>query len=71
MAENKSSLTDILGALETLELTDVNGRITEVVGMLIRAVVPNVKIGEVRPILASSGVTALPKSLFKIAVNQS
>jgi type III secretion protein N (ATPase) len=48
MAENDpSSLTDILGALETLELTDVNGRITEVVGMLIRAVVPNVKIGEI------------------------
>lgn len=37
----------ILGGLEELELTTVNGRITEVVGMLIKAIVPNVKIGEV------------------------
>lgn len=37
----------ILGGLEDLELTTVNGRITEVVGMLIKAIVPNVKIGEV------------------------
>jgi len=38
---------EILGGLEDLELTTVNGRITEVVGMLIKAIVPNVKIGEV------------------------
>lgn len=37
----------ILGGLENLNLTTVNGRITEVVGMLIKAIVPNVKIGEV------------------------
>lgn len=37
----------ILGGLEELDLTTVNGRITEVVGMLIKAIVPNVKIGEV------------------------
>lgn len=37
----------IIGELDELELTTVNGRITEIVGMLIRAVVPNVKIGEV------------------------
>lgn len=37
----------VLGGLEELELTTVNGRITEIVGMLIRAIVPNVKIGEV------------------------
>lgn len=37
----------IMGGLEDLELTTVNGRITEVVGMLIKAIVPNVKIGEV------------------------
>ena len=33
--------------LEDVELTTVHGRITEVVGMLIRAVVPQVKMGEV------------------------
>jgi type III secretion protein N (ATPase) len=37
----------ILGGLEDLEMTTVNGRITEVVGMLIKAIVPNVKIGEI------------------------
>ena len=37
----------IIGELDGLELTTVNGRITEIVGMLIRAIVPNVKIGEV------------------------
>jgi len=33
--------------LEDLELTTVHGRITEIVGMLIKAVVPQVKMGEV------------------------
>lgn len=37
----------ILGNLEEIELTTINGRITEIVGMLIKAVVPQVKIGEV------------------------
>jgi type III secretion protein N (ATPase) len=37
----------ILGGLDDLELTTINGRITEIVGMLIKAIVPNVKIGEV------------------------
>lgn len=37
----------ILASLEELELTTVNGRITETVGMLIKAIVPQVKIGEV------------------------
>jgi type III secretion protein N (ATPase) len=37
----------ILGRLDELELTTVNGRITETVGMLIKAIVPQVKIGEV------------------------
>lgn len=36
----------LLTSLDTVELTHVNGRITEIVGMLIRAIVPNVKIGE-------------------------
>lgn len=36
----------LLGGLEEMELTTVNGRITETVGMLIKAIVPQVKIGE-------------------------
>lgn len=39
-------LDKLLGELEQVQLTTVNGRITEIVGMLIRAVVPQVKIGE-------------------------
>lgn len=37
----------IIGGLDDLELTTINGRITEIVGMLIKAIVPGVKIGEV------------------------
>ncbi len=37
----------LLGDLEELQLTTINGRITEIVGMLIKAIVPQVKIGEV------------------------
>src|SRR6201995_2164513 len=37
----------ILGTLEDIEMNTVNGRITETVGMLIKAIVPGVKIGEV------------------------
>jgi type III secretion protein N (ATPase) len=37
----------IFNQLEDLELTTVHGRITEIVGMLIKAVVPQVKMGEV------------------------
>jgi ATP synthase in type III secretion protein N len=37
----------LVGGLEEAQLTTISGRITEVVGMLIRAVVPHVKIGEV------------------------
>jgi len=37
----------LAGGLADVELTTVYGRITEVVGMLIRAVAPGVKIGEV------------------------
>ncbi len=33
--------------LESIELTTVHGRITEVVGMLIKAIIPDVKMGEV------------------------
>ncbi len=37
----------ILDHLDEIELTTVHGRITEVVGMLIKAIVPQVKMGEV------------------------
>ena len=37
----------LLGLLEDVELTTVHGRITEIIGMLIKAVVPEVKVGEV------------------------
>jgi type III secretion protein N (ATPase) len=39
-------LDKLLGSLEEVQLTTVNGRITETVGMLIKAIVPQVKIGE-------------------------
>lgn len=41
------SFDKLLGGLDELELTTINGRITEIVGMLIKAIVPHVKIGEV------------------------
>ena len=37
----------LLDELEDIELASVHGRITEIVGMLIKAVVPKVKMGEV------------------------
>src|SRR3990167_201656 len=40
------SLDKLIHHLEDVELTTVHGRITEVIGMLIRAVVPQVKMGE-------------------------
>src|ERR1700722_3634618 len=36
----------LIGSLDELQLTSVNGRLTETVGMLIKAIVPQVKIGE-------------------------
>ncbi len=45
MDEN-SSFDPLLNHLEEIELTTVHGRITEAVGMLIRAVIPQVKMGE-------------------------
>jgi len=38
---------ELITHLEDLELTTVHGRITEVVGMLIRAIVPGIKVGEI------------------------
>ncbi|HSX26967.1 MAG TPA: type III secretion system ATPase SctN [Chlamydiales bacterium] len=40
------SLDKLMSHLEDVELTTVHGRITEAVGMLIRAVIPQVKMGE-------------------------
>jgi len=37
----------IIDKLEEVEVTSVSGRVTEIIGMLIKAVVPRVKIGEV------------------------
>ena len=43
----QDQLEKLIGGLDDLQVTTVNGRITETVGMLIKAIVPNVKIGEV------------------------
>lgn len=40
------SFDDLISHLEDLEITSVHGRVTEVVGMLVKAVVPEVQIGE-------------------------
>ncbi|MBS0626182.1 MAG: type III secretion system ATPase SctN [Verrucomicrobia bacterium] len=45
--EQNSSFEKLISHLEDVELTTVHGRITEVVGMLIRAVIPQVKMGEI------------------------
>lgn len=45
--ENPPSFDKLINHLEDVELTTVHGRITEIIGMLIRAVVPQVKMGEV------------------------
>lgn len=45
--QQNNQFDKLLGELDQLELATVNGRITEIVGMLIKAVVPQVKIGEV------------------------
>lgn len=37
----------LMDQLENIELTSVNGRITEIIGMLIKAIVPKVKMGEI------------------------
>lgn len=45
--EQPPDFENLITHLDELELTTVHGRITEVVGMLIKAVVPQVKMGEV------------------------
>lgn len=44
---NDDRFDKLMSGLDDLQLATVSGRITEVVGMLIKAVVPHVKIGEV------------------------
>lgn len=44
---SESRFDKLLSHLEEMEISTVHGRITEVVGMLIRAAVPQVKMGEV------------------------
>lgn len=45
--DQSPSFDKLISHLEEVELTTVHGRITEVIGMLIRAVIPQVKMGEV------------------------
>ncbi len=40
-------LEKLMYGIDELQLTTINGRITEIIGMLIKAIVPTVKIGEV------------------------
>jgi type III secretion protein N (ATPase) len=47
MMEQSPSFDKLISHLEDVELTTVHGRITEAVGMLIRAVIPQVKMGEI------------------------
>jgi len=42
----EKNLEKVISELDELEMTSVSGRITETIGMIIKAVVPNVKIGE-------------------------
>src|SRR5580692_5469192 len=44
--ESNPEFAKLISHLEDVELTTVHGRITEIIGMLIRAVVPQVKMGE-------------------------
>lgn len=45
--DDKASFDRLMERLEEVELTTVHGRITEAVGMVIRAIIPQVKMGEI------------------------
>ncbi|MGE5195913.1 MAG: type III secretion system ATPase SctN [Anaerolineae bacterium] len=45
--DSHSDIEKLITHLEDIELTSIHGRITEIIGMLIKAVVPQVKMGEV------------------------
>jgi type III secretion protein N (ATPase) len=47
MMDPTSHFENLVHQLEDIQLTTVHGRITEIVGMLIKAIVPQVKMGEV------------------------
>ena len=53
--EHPPSFDKLISHLEEVELTTVHGRITEVVGMLIRAIIPQVKMGELCLIKRAGG----------------
>jgi len=45
--KHSSYFDQLMHHMKDVQLTEVHGRITEIVGMLIKAIVPNVKIGEI------------------------
>lgn len=45
--DNSSTFNKLIDHIDDLELTTVHGRITEVVGTLIKAIIPQVRMGEV------------------------
>lgn len=45
--DKPTNFDKLISHLEEVELTTVHGRITEVVGMLIKAIIPEVKMGEI------------------------
>jgi len=45
-SKKEKKVEEVMERLEEVEVTQVSGRITEIVGMLIKAVVPRVKVGE-------------------------
>lgn len=47
MEHTPPDFDDIISHLDEMELTTVHGRITEVVGMLIKAIIPDVKMSEI------------------------
>ncbi|MEI8300007.1 MAG: type III secretion system ATPase SctN [Chlamydiota bacterium] len=47
MMDPTSHFENLVNQLEDIQLTTMHGRITEIVGMLIKAIVPQVKMGEV------------------------
>ncbi len=46
-SQTEINLAKVINELEELQVTKVSGRITETIGMIIKAIVPNVKIGEI------------------------
>lgn len=42
----EKNLSKVISGIDSLEMTTVSGRITETIGMIIKAIVPHVKIGE-------------------------